>query len=104
MFHFGQYLKLYQLGQAMFEEGAVIGGGFCEFSGLQIAYGFAQRHGVVAACRDDGSLDGVDFRHDILPKLQHLPVRVIADAMGASISHGSKVRGGKLVPHKSVCL
>ncbi|MGA9273330.1 MAG: hypothetical protein WBV67_07580 [Candidatus Cybelea sp.] len=29
-----------------------------------------------------------------------VPVRVIAEAMGASISHGSKVRGGKLAPHK----
>jgi hypothetical protein len=35
-----------------------------------------------------------------LPKLQGLPVRVIAEAMGVNISHGSKVRGGKLVPHK----
>ena len=55
---------------------------------------------AVAAWRDDGSLDGVDFRRDILPKLQSLPVRVIAEAMGASISHGSKVRSGLLVPHK----
>jgi len=29
-----------------------------------------------------------------------LPVREIAEAMGVSISHGSKVRAGKLVPHK----
>jgi hypothetical protein len=58
-----------------------------------------QRKAVVR-WHDDGSLDGVDFRRDILPKLQRLPVRAIAEAMGASISHGSKVRGGKLVPHK----
>jgi hypothetical protein len=38
------------------------------------------------AWRDDGSLDGVDFRRDILPKLQSLPVRVIAAAMGTGIS------------------
>ena len=44
--------------------------------------------------------DGVDFRRDILPKLQRLPVRVIAEAMGASLSHGSRVRAGKVVPHK----
>ncbi len=55
---------------------------------------------AVAAWRDDGSLDRVDFRRDILPKLQSLPVRVIAEAMGASLSHGSKVRSGLLVPHK----
>jgi hypothetical protein len=42
----------------------------------------------------------VDFRRDILPKLQSLLVRVIAEAMGSSISHGSKVRGGLLVPQK----
>jgi CRISPR-associated endonuclease Cas1 len=67
-----------------------------------------RRHAITAsarrratlAWRNDGSLDGVDFRRDILPKLQSLPVRVIAKAMGASISHGSKVRSGKLVPHK----
>jgi CRISPR-associated endonuclease Cas1 len=55
---------------------------------------------AAAAWRDDGSLDRVDFRRDILPKLQSLPVRAIAEAMGASISHGSKVRSGRLVPHK----
>jgi CRISPR-associated endonuclease Cas1 len=55
---------------------------------------------AVAAWRDDGSFDRVDFRRDILPKLQRLPVRVIAEAMGSSISHGSKVRCGRLVPHK----
>jgi hypothetical protein len=55
---------------------------------------------AVAAWRDDGSLDRIDFRRDILPKLQNLPVRVIAEAMGASISHGSKVRSGLLVPHR----
>jgi hypothetical protein len=59
----------------------------------------AQRR-AVAAWRDDGSLDGVDFRRDILPRLQSLPVRVIAATMGASISHGSKVRGGKVIPHR----
>jgi hypothetical protein len=55
---------------------------------------------AVATWPDDGSLDRVDFRRDILPKLQSLPVRVIAEAMGSSISHGSKVRCGRLVPHK----
>jgi CRISPR-associated protein Cas1 len=55
---------------------------------------------AAAAWRDDGSLDRVDFRRDILPKLQALPVRVIAEAMGCSGSHGSKVRSGLLVPHK----
>jgi CRISPR-associated endonuclease Cas1 len=55
---------------------------------------------AAAAWRDDGSLDRVDFRRDILPRLEGLPVRAIAEAMGASISHGSKVRAGVLVPHR----
>ena len=60
----------------------------------------SQQRRAIAAWRDDGALDGMDFRRDILPRLQSLPVRAIAEAMGASLSHGSKVRGGKLVPHK----
>jgi hypothetical protein len=55
---------------------------------------------AIAAWRDDGSLEGADFIRDILPKLQSLPVRAIADAMGSSIAHGSKVRCGKHVPHR----
>jgi hypothetical protein len=66
---------------------------------IELCRARAQRQ-AIAAWRDDGSLDGVDFRRDILPKLQGLPVRVIAEAMGASISHGSKVRSGRLVPHR----
>jgi hypothetical protein len=60
----------------------------------------SQQRKAIVAWRDDGSFDGVDFRRDILPKLQGLPVRVIAAAMGASISHGSKVRSGRLIPHR----
>ena len=60
----------------------------------------SQQRKAIVAWRNDGSLDGVDFRRDILPKLQRLPVRMIAEAMGSGISHGSKVRSGLLVPHK----
>lgn len=60
----------------------------------------SQQRKAVVAWRDDGSLDGVDFRRDILPKLQGVPVRAIAEAMGATISHSSKVRCGHTVPHK----
>jgi hypothetical protein len=56
-----------------------------------IAAASRQRQAVVAR-REDGSFDGVDFRRDILAKLQGVPVRVVAEAMGATISHGSKVR------------
>jgi hypothetical protein len=44
--------------------------------------------------------DRVDFRRDVLPRLQSLPVRVIAAAMDANISHGSKVRNGRIVLQK----
>ena len=60
----------------------------------------SKRRKAVVAWRDDGSLDGVDFERDILPKLQGVPVRAIAEAMGATISHGSKVRCGHTLPHK----
>jgi hypothetical protein len=58
-----------------------------------------QRQSIIA-WRDDGSLESVDFRRDILPMLQGLSVRAISEATGSSISHGSKVRNGHLVPHK----
>lgn len=60
----------------------------------------SQQRKAAVAWRDDGPLDRVDFRRDLLPKLQSLPVRAIAEAMGTSISHGSKVRSGRLVPHR----
>jgi len=34
--------------------------------------------------------------------VQTLPVRVIAESMGSSIAHGSKVRSGLLVPHDGI--
>jgi len=49
---------------------------------------------------DDGSLATIDFVRDIAPKLAKLPVKTIAEAMESSISHGSKVRGGLLIPHR----
>jgi class 3 adenylate cyclase len=65
----------------------------------RVATARAQRK-AIASWRDDGSLDGVNFRRDILPKLQRLPVRVIAEAMGTTISHASKERNGHLIPHR----
>jgi hypothetical protein len=58
------------------------------------------RRRAVVEWRDDGSLDGVDFRRDILPKLQGLSVRAIAEATGLGGGHCSKVRGGHVAPHK----
>jgi CRISPR-associated endonuclease Cas1 len=65
----------------------------------KIASSTAARRAVVA-WKDDGSLRDVDFKQDILPGLQSVLVRVIAEAMSSSLSHGSKVRGGRLVPHR----
>jgi hypothetical protein len=42
----------------------------------------------------------VDLPRVILQKLQGLPVRAIAEAMGTGNSHGSKARGGNLIPHR----
>jgi hypothetical protein len=50
--------------------------------------------------RDDGSLNGVDFPRNILPRPEGVPVRAIAEAMGCGCSHGPKVRSGLLVLHK----
>lgn len=59
-----------------------------------------QQRRAIAAWHDDGSTRGVDFDRDVLPGLQGVPVREIANAMGASISHASKVRSGHVKPHK----
>jgi len=64
------------------------------------AAGVSKQRRAAIAWRDDGSLDGIDFRRDILPRLQGITVRVIADALGISQSHASKVRCGKIHPHK----
>lgn len=55
---------------------------------------------AVTAWRDDGSLGGLDFDRDIFPSLKSLPVRVLAEAIGTTISHSSKVRPGTLKPHE----
>jgi hypothetical protein len=47
-----------------------------------------RRAGV--AWKDDGSSEGIDFKQDILPGLQTVLVRIIAEAMGSSLFHGSK--------------
>lgn len=44
-------------------------------------------------------MDRIDFRRDVLPRLQEIPVRMIAEATDASISHASKVRNNHLIPH-----
>jgi CRISPR-associated endonuclease Cas1 len=64
------------------------------------AQSVSKQRKAAASWRDDGSLDGVDFNRDILSKLQTLTVRAIAQAIGVSDSHASKIRGGKLRPHR----
>jgi hypothetical protein len=62
--------------------------------------GVSKQRKAAIAWHDDGSLDAIDFHREILPRLQGITVRVIADALGISQSHASKVRGGKTAPHK----
>jgi hypothetical protein len=64
------------------------------------AAGVSKQRKAAIAWSDDGSPDTTDFRRDILPKLQGITVRVIADALGISQSHSSKVRCGKTPPRK----
>jgi hypothetical protein len=59
-----------------------------------------QKRRAQKAWRDDGSLEGIDFRRDVLPGLERIPVKMIAEAMTSSISHASKVRCGGLTPHR----
>jgi hypothetical protein len=51
----------------------------------RLAASNSQQRKAVLASRENGSLDGVDFKRDILPKLQGLPVGAIADMIGASL-------------------
>jgi hypothetical protein len=55
---------------------------------------------AVTSWKDDGSLDGIDFVRDILPKLQKRMVKEISEAMGVTVTYASQVRAGKVVPHK----
>jgi CRISPR-associated endonuclease Cas1 len=62
--------------------------------------GISRQQQAVLAWRDDGSLDDVDFNRDILPKLQRITVRKVAEATGVTGSHASRLRGGKCQAHK----
>jgi len=55
---------------------------------------------AVVAWKDDGSLDGIDFKTDILPTLQNIPVRIVCKALGCSASYACKIRKGQFIPHK----
>jgi CRISPR-associated endonuclease Cas1 len=55
---------------------------------------------AVTSWRDDGSLDGVDFRRDIWPHLRGLMVKEIAQATGLTLTYASQARAGKVIPHK----
>lgn len=59
-----------------------------------------QQRRANVAWTDDGSLDGVDFVRDILPGLQGASVRKIAASIAVSLAYASKIRNGRLIPHK----
>jgi len=48
----------------------------------------------------DGALEDVDYEEEILPGLQDLKIKEIAEATGLSISYCSAIRSGKYVPHR----
>ena len=61
----------------------------------------AQMAAVAAWERDnDDAHDGIDFTRDVLPGLQQVPLRVMADATGLSEGYCSFVRRGRKVPHR----
>ena len=55
---------------------------------------------LAVSWQNDGSLDKIFFQRDILAKLQGISISAIANSMGTSPSHASKVRNGHLIPHK----
>jgi CRISPR-associated endonuclease Cas1 len=55
---------------------------------------------AVVAWKDDGSLEGVDFARDILPKIQSVPINILSKTLRCSASYACKIRAGKYTPHK----
>lgn len=55
---------------------------------------------AVVSWKDDGSLGGVTFKRDILPKLQGVSISVLSKTLQCSASYACKIRGGKYTPHK----
>jgi CRISPR-associated endonuclease Cas1 len=45
-------------------------------------------------------LDGIDFRRDILPHLTRVSLRVMSESTGLSSQYCSRIRQGRLEPHK----
>jgi len=59
-----------------------------------------QQRRASEAWKEDGSLNGVDFARDILPRIQGVPVRALAATMNVGVCHASNVRSGRAKPHK----
>jgi CRISPR-associated endonuclease Cas1 len=55
---------------------------------------------AVSNWQDDGSLDEVNFEHDIFPGLQQCMVKDISYTTGLTRTYASQIRAGKAVPHK----
>jgi len=51
---------------------------------------------------DDVTLNGVDFKRDILPGLFVVSVRRIAHATGLAVASCARIRSGLVVPHRSL--
>lgn len=52
------------------------------------------------AWTDDGSLDGIDFARDVLPRISSIPVLRIARALSVSRSWAALMRSGRRPTHK----
>lgn len=55
---------------------------------------------AVVAWKDDGSLEGLDFARDILPKIQGVAISTLSKSLRCCASYACKIRGGKYAPHK----
>ena len=60
----------------------------------------AEHQRAARAFVDDGSLDAIDFARDIMPRLQGMSLREIAEACGLSQAFCSRIRAGHVVPHR----
>jgi len=63
------------------------------------AKAIANRRAVVA-WKDDGSLGVTDFKRDIFPSIQSVPINILSKTLQCSPSYACKIRGGKYTPHK----
>jgi len=60
----------------------------------------AEHQRAARAFIDDGSLNSIDFERDILPRLRGSSLREISEVCGLSQAFCSRIRAGRVVPHR----